>query len=97
MNYADQRSLRLQGGPPWGKVRSLDEILADHSHDRVISGHIRSGIDLTGHTVIFIYRYPRDVLISYARWRAANWNSTHVDKQREPARAEESGGIRVFS
>ena len=78
--------LRQATGKPWDKylVRPVNEVLADYSRKRVISGHFNSCVDLPGHDVVFVYRHPRDVLVSHARWRAVDLDWTG---KTEPSRA----------
>lgn len=79
----DER-LVLRGGWPWGKVRGLADVLADRRTDRVIGAHCPADVALDGHTVVLIFRHPRDVLLSTARWRAVGLDWTRA---KEPPRA----------
>lgn len=60
--------LRMVGGKPWGEVRSLAEVMNHRANDRVIGAHVHAGIDLWSHPVVFVFRHPRKVLVSWARW-----------------------------
>lgn len=86
MAYHAPYKLRMVGGKPWGKSRTLEEILADKRDDRVLSGHFADSVDLPGHRVAFIYRNPRNVLVSYARWHAVNSDWTNKTRS-QPAEA----------
>jgi hypothetical protein len=57
-------------------VRDPETMLADMERKAVINAHVHDKIDLSGHAVAFMYRNPRNLLYSYARFSAAdfNWN-----------------------
>jgi hypothetical protein len=71
-----RRRLTGSGKKVWRglKLRPVDVILADRSADRVVNAHVHDGIGLDGHRVAFIYRHPRDVLVSAARFSAAGFD-----------------------
>lgn len=66
----DRRPLKLRGTPSdpspvtWGRALSLDDGYFLHAHVR--SAHAR---ELPGFRVITIFRDPRNVLVSYMRWK----------------------------
>lgn len=57
-------------------LRPPDEILADRASANVVNAHVHDGIDLSGHRVVFMYRHPRNILISDARFQAVQFNWT---------------------
>lgn len=72
--YGSSRSMTLRGGKPWNSVRTLSEVLAHTANDRVIGAHVNDKAGLHPHPVVFVYRNPRNVLISYVRWTAVSMN-----------------------
>lgn len=65
-------------------IRSPEAMLADIGRTAVVNGHVHDGVDLTGHAVAFMYRNPRNILYSAARFSAAkfNWNPPVTEPDR---------------
>jgi hypothetical protein len=70
--------LTMTKSGPWPKVRSRGAVLKHRANDRVIGAHVHAGIDLWSHPVVFVFRHPRNVLISWARWVAVGLDWTNA-------------------
>lgn len=60
----------------WGdhKLRRPADILGDFSCGTVVNAHVHDEVDLGGHRVAFLYRHPRNILVSAARHSLVNFN-----------------------
>lgn len=56
------------------EVRPPEELVSDPSTDSVVNAHVHDCIDLPGHKVAFIYRHPRDILISDVRFNLVRFD-----------------------
>lgn len=78
--------LNMARGGPWRRVRSLWEVMNHRANDRVIGAHVHADIDLWSHPVVFVYRHPRNVLVSWSRWVSVGLDWTRAEA--EPPLAE---------
>jgi hypothetical protein len=69
----------------WGtrQLRTPENILKDMSTTKVVNAHVHDGVDLEGHKVVFVYRHPRNILVSACRFSLVQF--TWDDKTKEPS------------
>lgn len=71
---------------PSKTVRSHRAMINDLRRDAVVNAHVHDRIRLRGHVVVFIYRHPRNILVSSVRFSLARFNWNPPEKVLAPER-----------